>query len=174
MFSSDFKELLSAFNEHHVKYLIVGGYAVAIHAQPRATKDLDIFVQPKAKNAEAVYAALVKFGAPMAGLKPADLIDPNSFFRLGVSPQMIEILPQISGVKFDEAWQRRIEAVIDEQTGLRAFVISAEDFITNKLAAARLQDLADVEAVRKAAESQSSQTAKKKPTESGSDPNPNQ
>jgi hypothetical protein len=71
---------------------------------------------------------------------------------MDASPQMIEILPQISGVKFDDAWQRRIEALIDEQTGLKAFVISAEDFITNKLAAARLQDLADVEAVRKAAE----------------------
>jgi len=153
MFSNDFKELLSVFNEHRVKYLIVGGYAVAIHAQPRATKDLDLFVQPEAKNAEAVYAALAKFGAPMGDLKPVDLIDPGSFFRMGVSPQMIEILPQISGVKFDDAWQRRVEAVIDSQTGLKAFVISAEDFITNKLAAARLQDLADVEAVRKAAES---------------------
>lgn len=167
MFSSDFKELLSAFNERHVKYLIVGGYAVAIHAQPRATKDLDIFVQPEPKNAEAVYAALATFGAPMADLKPADLIDPGSFFRMGVSPQMIEIFPQISGVNFDDAWQRRIEAVIDEQTGLQAFVISAEDFIANKLAAARLQDLADVEAVRKAAESQRPGARKKPPEPSG-------
>jgi hypothetical protein len=167
MFSSDFKELLSAFNEHRVKYLIVGGYAVAIHAQPRATKDLDIFVQPESKNAEAIYAALAKFGAPMTDLRPADLIDPDSFFRIGVSPQMIEIFPQISGVKFDDAWQRRIEAVIDEQTGLKAFVISAEDFITNKLAAARLQDLADVEAVRKAAESQRPSAKDKPPEPSG-------
>jgi len=163
MFSSDFKELLSAFNEHRVKYLIVGGYAVAIHAQPRATKDLDIFVQPEPKNAEAVYAALAKFGAPTADLKPADLIDPRSFFRMGVAPQMIEIFPQISGIKFDDAWQRRIEAVIDEPTGLKAFVISAEDLITNKLAAARLQDLADVEAVRKAAGSRRPSAKKKAP-----------
>lgn len=170
MFSNDFKELLSALNEHRAKYLIVGGYAVAIHAQPRATKDLDIFVQPEPKNAEAVYAALVKFGAPMSALKPADLIDPGSFFRMGVSPQMIEILPQISGVKFDDAWQRRIEAVVDERTGLKAFVISAEDFITNKLAAARLQDLADVEAVRKAAESTRPQ--EKKTPEKPKDPTP--
>jgi hypothetical protein len=83
MFSSDFKELLSAFNEHHVKYLIVGGYAVAIHAQPRATKDLDIFVQPEPGNGEDVHAALLKFGAPMAGVKPSDLIDTGSFFRMG-------------------------------------------------------------------------------------------
>ncbi|AXC16455.1 hypothetical protein ACPOL_7265 (plasmid) [Acidisarcina polymorpha] len=154
MFSQDFKELLSAFNEHRVKYLIVGGYAVAVHAQPRATKDLDLFVQPEPENAKAVYAALAKFGAPLDGLKPDDLIAPNSFFRMGNPPQMIEVLPHISGVKFDDAWQRRIEEVIDERSGLKVFVISAEDFVVNKLASARLQDLADVDAVRKAAESQ--------------------
>jgi len=70
MFSQDFKELLSVFNEHRVKYLIVGGYAVAIHAQPRATKDLDLFIQPDAENAKAVFAALAAFGAPLSGLKP--------------------------------------------------------------------------------------------------------
>lgn len=67
MFSRDFKELLSAFNEHRVKYLIVGGYAVAVHAQPRATKDLDLLVQPDGENAKAVYLALAKYGAPLAG-----------------------------------------------------------------------------------------------------------
>jgi hypothetical protein len=154
MFSQDFKELLSAFNEHRVKYLIVGGYAVAVHAQPRATKDLDLFIQPDAKNAEAVFAALVNFGAPLVGLRPQDLISPSSFFRIGVSPYMIEIFPRISGVDFDEAWERRIEAVIDERTELKAFVISRADLIANKLAAGRLQDLADVEAVRKALEVQ--------------------
>ena len=150
MFTKDFKELLSAFNGHQVKYLIVGGYAVAVHAQPRATKDLDIFVQPEPANGEAVFAALANFGAPVSDLKPADLIDPGSFFRMGVSPHMVEILPQISGVTFEDAWQRRVETVIDEQTGLKAFVISADDFITNKLASGRHQDLADVEAVRAA------------------------
>src|ERR1039458_5355649 len=98
MLSQDFKELLLAFNEYRVKYLIVGGYAVAVHAQPRATKDLDLFVQPDAKNAKAVFAALSKFGAPLEGLKPEDLIDPGSFFRMGSAPYMIEILSQISGV----------------------------------------------------------------------------
>jgi hypothetical protein len=107
MFSQDFKELLSAFNEHRVKYLVVGGYAVAVHAQPRATKDLDLFIQPDPENAKAVFAALARFGAPLAGVKPADFIDPDSFFRIGAAPQMIEILPRISGVNFDQAWKRR-------------------------------------------------------------------
>jgi hypothetical protein len=146
MFSQDFKELLSALNENQVKYLIVGGYAVALHAQPRATKDLDIFVQPEPDNAKAVFAALGKFGAPLAGLSPDDLLDPKSFFRIGTAPQMIEILPTISGISFDAAWQHRVEAVID--SALKAYFISAEDLITNKLATGRPQDLADAEAVR--------------------------
>jgi hypothetical protein len=148
MFSQDFKELLSAFNEHRVKYLIVGGYAVAVHAQPRATKDLDLFVQPDIENAKALFAALVQFGAPLDDLKPEDLIDPESFFRIGSAPQMIEILPRISGVVFDDAWERRLELVVDERSGLKAFVISADDFISNKIATARPQDMADVAAVR--------------------------
>src|SRR5271166_3911832 len=163
MFSQDFKELLSAFNEHRVKYLIIGGYAVAIHAQPRATKDLDLFIQPSAENAKAVFAALTKFGAPLADLRLEDLIDPNVFFRMGTPPQMVEILPRISGVEFDQAWEHRIEAVIDERTGLKAFVISAEDLIANKTAFGRPYDLADADAIRKAAESQRPDAKKNAP-----------
>jgi hypothetical protein len=75
----DFKELLSVFNTHRVKYLIVGGYAVSLHAQPRATKDIDILVRPDADNAESVYAALAMFGARLADLAPADFADRGSF-----------------------------------------------------------------------------------------------
>jgi hypothetical protein len=95
---------------------------------------------------------LAEFGAPLSGLKPEDLIDPGSFFRMGTAPQMIEILPEISGVEFDQAWERRVKEVIDEDTGLTAFVISAADLMTNKLAAARSQDIADAAAVRRAVE----------------------
>lgn len=153
MFSQDFKELLFAFNEHRVKYLIVGGYAVAIHAQPRATKDLDVFVEPAHANGKAIFAALEKFGAPLTGLNPDDFIAPNSYFRMGTPPQMIDIFPQISGMEFDQAWRHRIEEIIDETTGLKAFVISADDLIANKLASGRPYDLADADAIRKAAAS---------------------
>ncbi len=95
MLDKDFKELLSIFNEQKVEYLIVGGYAVSFHAQPRATKDLDLFIKPDAANAKAVYAALAKFGAPLAGITEQDIIEPNSFFRLGRAPVMVEILPAI-------------------------------------------------------------------------------
>lgn len=148
----DFKELLSIFNAHSVKYLIVGGYAVSFHSQPRATKDIDLLVKPDADNAKAVYAALGKFGAPLEGMRVADFAKPGEFFRMGHEPIMVDILLEIDGVDFDEAWQRRVEATIDERSGLKAFFISAPDLIVSKLAAGRPQDIADVMAIRKTAE----------------------
>jgi hypothetical protein len=79
----DFKELLSIFNDQKVKYLIVGGYAVSLHAQPRATKDIDLLIQPAPANGKAVYAALKKFGAPLAGLTAADFIERDKFVPHG-------------------------------------------------------------------------------------------
>jgi hypothetical protein len=87
----DFKELLSAFNEGHVKYLVVGGYAVSMHAEPRATKDLDILAGADAENSKAVYAALAKFGAPVEGLTAKDFTDLDSLFRMGTPPVMVDI-----------------------------------------------------------------------------------
>jgi len=149
----DFKELLSVFNTHRVKYLIVGGYAVSLHAQPRATKDIDILVKPDAENAKAVYAALAVFGAPLDGLVPDDFADRGSFFRMGREPIAVDILSDIPGVDFDAAWERRVEGLIDTATGLSATFISSDDLLGAKLAAGRPQDLADAAAIGKAAES---------------------
>jgi hypothetical protein len=119
--SPGFKELLSTFNAHGVRYLI------------------DLFIRPDAGNAQAVYAALSAFGAPLEGLTPDDFLDNDGFFRMGRPPVMIEILPSIKGVEFDHARERRIETVIDVDTGLSVFMISREDLIASKLAAARPQ-----------------------------------
>jgi hypothetical protein len=162
----DFKELLSTLNAHKVKYLIVGGYAVGFHAQPRATKDLDLFIRADIQNAKAVYDALANFGVPLESVTPGDLLDPNGFFRMGHAPVMIEILPKIEGVEFDDAWVKRVEIVIDAQKGLSAFMLSREDLITAKLAAGRPQDLADVDAIRKA------QAAQMPSKERGNTPEP--
>ncbi len=148
----DFKELLSIFNAHSVKYLIVGGYAVSLHAQPRATKDIDLLIKPDAENAKAVYVALAKFGASLEGLTAADFSDRSKFFRMGSEPVMIDLLPEIDGVDFDSAWERRDDSVIDLKTGLKAYFISRADLITAKLAAGRPQDIADVDALRRASE----------------------
>jgi hypothetical protein len=139
-------------NDQRVKYLVVGGYAVSLHAQPRATKDIDLLVKPDAENAKAVYAALARFGAPLEGLTAEDFVERGKFFRMGRAPFIVDILPEIKGVDFDRAWQNRVETVIDGQSGLTAFFISSEDLIAAKLAAGRPQDIADVAALRKAAE----------------------
>jgi len=95
---SDYRELLSILNAHRVKYPVVGAYAVAIDAQPRATKNLDILVKADTENAQAVFAALADFGAPMQGLTPADFEEPGPFFRIGREPVA-----------------RRVEAGVDTQ-----------------------------------------------------------
>jgi len=151
----DFKNLLSVFNDHDVKYLIVGGYAVSFHAQPRATKDLDIFIKADPANAEATFAALARFGAPLLGISVDDLLDPTKFIRFGQQPIAIDILPGIDGVNFDEAWERRVEGVIDLHSGLAAHFISKSDLIASKLAAGRMRDLADVEELHDADPGQS-------------------
>jgi hypothetical protein len=146
----DYKDLLSAFNAHGVRYLIVGGYAVIFHAQPRFTRDIDLFIKADLENARATYEALAAFGAPLHGIRVEDLAEPSNFFRFGQEPHAIDILPSIDGVDFDAAWQKCVEGVIDPQSGLTAYFISAADLVTAKIAAGRLQDLADVEALRKA------------------------
>jgi Nucleotidyl transferase of unknown function (DUF2204) len=163
----DFKELLSVLNEHRVKYLVVGAYAVSIHAQPRATKDLDILVKADAVNAQAVFAALAQFGAPLQGLRAADFAEQGPFFRMGREPVSVDILTAIPGVEFDAAWQRRVEDVVDPASGLKANFISREDLIAAKLASGRPQDLADVDAIRNAAESQWPDVKKKSPEPNG-------
>jgi hypothetical protein len=142
----DFKELLSAFNAGQVRYLIVGGYAVSFHAQPRATKDLDILIGADAENSKAVFAALARFGAPVEGLSAKDFAEPDNFFRMGTPPVMIDIMPKISGVEFEEAWRRRVDVRID--VDLSVPFISREDLLVAKLSAGRAQDLIDVDALR--------------------------
>ena len=152
--NQDHKDLLSAFNAHGVKYLIVGGYAVILHSQPRFTKDIDIFVEADPRNALAVYEALQSFGASLEGIRPEEFADRGSFFRFGHDPHGFDILPDIPGVEFQAAWERRVEAVIDPEKGIKASFISAADLIATKLAAGRPQDLADAAAIKKAMEAQ--------------------
>jgi hypothetical protein len=148
----DFKELLSAFNAGQVRYLIVGGYAVSFHAQPRATKDLDILIGADAENSEAVYAALAKFGAPIEGMSANDFAEPDNIFRMGTPPVMVDIMPKISGVEFEEAWRRRVDVRIDDD--LSVPFISREDLLVAKLSAGRAQDLIDVDALRESSQGQ--------------------
>jgi Nucleotidyl transferase of unknown function (DUF2204) len=141
----DFKDLLSAFHAHGVKYLIVGGYAVSFHGQPRATKDIDLYIKADLENAKAAFAALCTLGVPLADLKMEDLADTRQFIRFGREPLAVDILSNVDGVDFDAAWERRVVANVDPGSGLSVFFISMDDLIASKLAAGRLRDLADVE-----------------------------
>lgn len=141
-------ELLSLFDRHGVRYLIVGGYAVIFHAQPRGTKDLDLFIDSARPNAEAVYRALLEFGAPMAGMTVEDFEEASSIYQIGQPPLRIDLIGNLVSVDFERAWQGRVDAV---EQGVPVHYIGAEDLIANKLAAGRLQDLADAESIRAAA-----------------------
>jgi hypothetical protein len=148
MMPTDLKELLRAFNDHEVKYVIVGGYAYGVHAEPRATKDLDIFIRSDEENSQAVFRALTQFGAALDGVSPADFMD-GSTFQIGQPPARVDLLQQIDGISFDEAWKNRIEGFIEGE--IRIMVISKNDLIRNKLASGREQDILDVKTLRSAA-----------------------
>ena len=147
MMSKDFQDILRAFNDHKVKYLVVGGYAFGVHLEPRTTKDIDLWIRTDSENAKAVFQALAEFGAPLAGLSPADFTD-GTIFQMGQPPERIDILQRIDGVSFDDAWTNRIEGSIDGE--IPTAIISREDFIRNKLASGRDQDLLDVKKLRAA------------------------
>lgn len=142
------RELLSAFNANHVKYVVVGGYAVFVHAQPRMTKDLDVFIESSPENAAATYKGLAEFGAPLGQFTVEDFSDGKTVGRFGVPPICFEVIQRIDGVDFDTVYTNSIPVLIDGKVPAR--YISAEDLITNKLASGRPQDLADVAAVRQA------------------------
>ena len=144
----DLRQLLLAFNEHGVEYLIVGGYAVGAYAEPRATKDLDLFIRSAIPNSEAVFQALAAYGAPLADLTSADFRDdPRSVFQIGQPPARVDILQHIDGVEFEEAWVDRTATTI---AGISTHVISAKHLMQNKIESGRMRDLADVEAIREA------------------------
>lgn len=140
----DHKDLIQVFNAHGVKYLIVGGHAVSLYAEPRGTKDLDVFIKSDAENSRYVLSALAEYGTPLEGVTADDFNDkPTTVFQIGVEPGRIDVLQGIAGVEFDEAWNSRFEGVIEGN--IPAHFISRECLIKNKLAVGRHQDLADVE-----------------------------
>jgi len=140
--NSDFTDLLNLFSVNHVRYLIIGGYAVIQYAEPRYTKDLDVWISTDAANAQAVYRALKEFGAPLAELSEADFAEEGYFYQMGVPPMRVDILMGIPGIEFEAAWKKRVEIDFD---GLVVTFISREDLITAKRASGRPQDMIDAD-----------------------------
>jgi hypothetical protein len=147
--SPDFLDLLRAFSDAEARFLIVGAYAVGVHGHPRATKDLDVWVEASDENAPRVLRGLAAFGAPLMGLTEADLRTPGVGLQIGVEPGRIDVLTKVSGLSFEEAWPGRVVANFGE--GVRCDVIGLTDLLRNKRASARPQDLADVDALERLA-----------------------
>ncbi len=143
--NSDFRDLLRNLNEAGVQYLVVGGYAVMVHTEPRYTKDLDLWIKPELKNAQALLAALSDFGAPIADVKPEDFTEPEIFFQIGVDPVRVDILTSVLGLEFDAAWARKIVVEFGE---VQAPVLCREDILAAKIASGRAQDRRDAHQLR--------------------------
>jgi hypothetical protein len=147
--NSDFSDLLNLFKANHVKYMVIGGYAVVQYTEPRFTKDLDLWISTHPDNAEAVFNALKEFGAPLEGMTPKDFSEEGYFYQMGVPPVRVDILMGIPGVQFDEAWERRVEVQFDD---VPVTIISKQDLIAAKRSAGRPQDLLDADSLEQASD----------------------
>lgn len=141
----DFRDLFAALNEASAEFLIVGGYALAVHGAPRFTKDLDIWIKANPDNAQRVWQALDKFGAPFGDLTILDLSTPGIVFQMGLPPNRIDILTAIDGVEFQVAWERKVSSAYGDQP---VMVIGIEELILNKEATGRPQDALDAQTLR--------------------------
>ena len=140
--SQDFKEFIKLLHKHDISYLIVGGYAYAIHAEPRFTKDLNIFIKNTKENAQKMVRVLKEFGFSSLDLTINDLTKSDQVIQLGHAPLRIDLLTNISGVEFDEAWTKRVEGEYD---GQKALFIGKNELIKNKKAVGRRYDLDDID-----------------------------
>src|SRR5262249_24691690 len=145
--NDDFRDLLSALCAEKARFMVVGAYAVAVHGRPRTTKDIDVWIEASPDSAARVMRALRAFGSPVGDLREEELHTEGTGFHMGVPPRRIDILTKIDGVAFADAYPRHIETTFAD--GLVCPVIGIDDLIANKHAAARPQDIADVDALTK-------------------------
>lgn len=143
----DWFDFLIALHEHGVRHLVVGAHALAVHGVPRATQDLDVWIDPSEDNLPRVWTALAEFGAPLEslGVSRADLTDANTVLQIGTPPARIDVLSALTGLHaFADAWRDRREQAV---RGLMVPFLGRAALLQNKRAAGRLKDLADVEAL---------------------------
>jgi hypothetical protein len=138
--SQDLREFVELLNSRKIKYVLVGGHAVAYHGFPRFTGDVDFFIDASPENAALVASAVSDFGFAQLGLEGADFRGPETVVQLGRPPNRIDILTSVTAVSFEEAWETRVETKLD---GLPVWIISKDLLLRNKLATGRPQDLAD-------------------------------
>ncbi len=148
--NEDYRDMLQAFADERVSFLLVGAYAMAAHGFPRATVDIDLWVNPSPENADAVLRALKRFGAPVRNLKKEDLQKDDTIVQIGVAPRRIDIITSASGLQFQEAFERSLTVDVD---GIDVHIPSRGDLIRNKRASGRNKDIADAEALEELQES---------------------
>lgn len=146
IFEQDFIDFVQLLNDHKVRYMIVGAYALSLHGRPRHTGDLDIWIKPDVQNAKKMIDVIRDFGFGGLNLSEGDFLKEDYVTQLGYPPLRIDILNSISGVEFDQAYEFRIQTEID---GLEVAFISVNDFILNKRATGRAKDLGDIEEIKK-------------------------
>ena len=144
--NEDFKEFIALLNANEVKYLVVGGYAVAFHGHPRYTKDLDFWIWADPDNADRLIKTLRDFGFSELRLQSSDFLNTKNVVQLGYPPNRIDLITEVSGLNFESAYQNRKEGMFE---GIPVNFISIEDLIKNKQQTGRVSDLADVEKLTK-------------------------
>ncbi|MEA5451096.1 DUF6036 family nucleotidyltransferase [Leptolyngbya sp. CCNP1308] len=142
MLNQDFKEFVQSLNDNQVRYLVIGGYAVAFHGYPRYTKDIDIWIEMTPENAANMLKALEQFGFAALNLQATDFLTPDQVIQLGYPPSHIDLITTPNGVDFATCFASRLEMVLDE---IAVNFIDLENLKLNKRASGRLQDLADLE-----------------------------
>ncbi|MFH1941698.1 MAG: hypothetical protein ABIL68_06300 [bacterium] len=146
MINQDFKDLFRIFNECGVRYLVVGAYAVVYYTEPRYTKDLDIWVETTPENAKRVWEALQQFGAPLIDVTEKDFCNREIVYQIGVEPNRIDIMTDITGIRFSDAWKNRVKSKYE---GESIYVLGIDDLIRAKKKAGRLQDELDLQLLEK-------------------------
>jgi len=147
--NDDYKEILQNLSKNKVKFLVVGAYAMGVHGYPRATGDLDIWVDVSPDNSELVYKSLVEFGAPLSHINRDTFIEEGIVLQIGIAPRRIDIITQIDGVDFRSAYA---EKLVVELEGLAIPFLSRDDLIRNKESTGREKDRVDVQYLKNASD----------------------
>lgn len=142
----DFEDFLRALTNASARFMVAGAHALALHGVPRATGDLDIWIDPSVENADRVWKALSEFGAPMEslGITRGDLIKPDMVIQLGLPPRRIDLLTGLSGITFEDAWADRVQ---HDMGSIQIPFIGRTALVVNKRQTGRLKDRADLEAM---------------------------
>jgi hypothetical protein len=146
MLNEDYKEILQLLLKEKVKFLVVGAYALGVHGYPRATGDIDIWVEASSVNSKKVFQVLVKFGSPIKGISEETFSVKDIIFQIGVPPRRIDIITGIDGVAFAAAFKNKKMVAIQD---FKIPFLSYTDLISNKKSTGRDKDLLDVKYLQK-------------------------